>query len=42
MVFGNGIKNIQAMAYNGTRTVCGRDDVIDDKESETLPVAICF
>ena len=22
MVFGNGVKNIQAAAYNGARTVC--------------------
>ena len=22
MVFGNGVKNIQAVAYNGARTVC--------------------
>ena len=24
MVFGNGVKNIQAAAYNGARTVCSR------------------
>jgi hypothetical protein len=32
MVFGNGVKNIQAAAYNGTRTVFNYF-IIDKKQS---------
>ena len=31
MVFGNGVKNIRAMAYNGARTVCYFENQINRK-----------
>ena len=40
MVFGNGVKNIQAAAYNGARTVYGPDSINGNPLPSTVPSLI--
>ena len=48
MVFGNGVKNIQAAAYNGARTVCANCEshivltIFVKKKGETVAVCALF